>query len=229
MLESFDFLRDISPLAVCLRMLLSVVCGGMIGLEREYKRRPAGFRTHILICLGAAITALTSQYLYLTLHMYTDVARLGAQVIAGIGFIGAGTIIVTKKRRVKGLTTAAGLWASAIIGLACGTGYIECAVAATLLILAAELLLIKLEYRLAFGARDLNLYVEYTDASCAERIVREIRYAQVQISSLEVTRTAGEKRHFCAILSLQSAKSSAREHVVEQLTTMDGVVKVQQL
>ena len=91
--------------------LLAVVCGGLIGLEREYKRRPAGFRTHILICLGAAMTTLTSQFLYLNLHYYTDMARLGAQVVAGIGFIGAGAIIVTRRRRVKGLTTAAGLWA----------------------------------------------------------------------------------------------------------------------
>ena len=94
-------------------MLLAVVCGGIIGIEREFKRRPAGFRTHILICLGAAMTTLTSQYLYLCMGQYTDMARLGAQVVAGIGFIGAGTIIVTRRQRVKGLTTAAGLWAAA--------------------------------------------------------------------------------------------------------------------
>ena len=98
------------------RLFLAVLCGGLIGLEREYKRRPAGFRTHILICLGAAMTTMTSQYLYLNLHFYTDMTRMGAQVVAGIGFIGAGTIIVTGRQRVKGLTTAAGLWAAAIAG-----------------------------------------------------------------------------------------------------------------
>ena len=109
MLECFDFVRDVTLLSVAARMVLAVLCGGLIGLEREYKRRPAGFRTHILICLGAAMTTLTSQYLYLNMGMYTDISRLGAQVIAGVGFIGAGTIIVTKRQRVKGLTTAAGL------------------------------------------------------------------------------------------------------------------------
>ena len=74
MLQCFDFARDMSFLAVTVRMVLAVFCGGLIGIEREYKRRPAGFRTHILICLGAAITTLTSQYLYLTLELYTDVA-----------------------------------------------------------------------------------------------------------------------------------------------------------
>lgn len=98
MLPIFDGVRDVTMLSTTLRMLLAVVCGGLIGLEREYKRRPAGFRTHILICLGAAMTTLTSQFLYLNLHYYTDMARLGAQVVAGIGFIGAGAIIVTRRR-----------------------------------------------------------------------------------------------------------------------------------
>ena len=85
MLSCFDFVRDVNLLSITVRMVLAVLCGGMIGIEREFKRRPAGFRTHILICLGAAMTTLTSQYLYLNMGMYTDVARLGAQVIAGVG------------------------------------------------------------------------------------------------------------------------------------------------
>ena len=137
MLHIFDFAREMNTLAVAFRLVLAVLCGGLIGIEREYKRRPAGFRTHILICLGAAMTTLTSQYMFLTMHLYTDVARLGAQVIAGIGFIGAGTIIVTKRQRVKGLTTAAGLWTAAIIGLVCGAGYVECAIFATAMVLVA--------------------------------------------------------------------------------------------
>ena len=90
MLHVFDAFRDISTLSVGIRLLMAVLCGGVIGLEREYKRRPAGFRTHILICLGASVTTLTSHYLLLYMECYTDVGRLGAQVIAGIGFIGAG-------------------------------------------------------------------------------------------------------------------------------------------
>ena len=119
----FDGLRDVTVLSITVRMVLAVICGGIIGIEREYKRRPAGFRTHILICLGATMTTLTSQFLYLNMHYYTDMARLGAQVVAGMGFIGAGTIIVTRHQRVKGLTTAAGLWTAAIVGLALGGGF----------------------------------------------------------------------------------------------------------
>ena len=137
MLPIFDGLRTVTLLSVTVRMVLAVLCGGIIGVEREYKRRPAGFRTHILICLGAAMTTMTSQFLYLNLHYYTDMARLGAQVVAGMGFIGAGTIIVTRRQRVKGLTTAAGLWTSAIVGLALGGGFYEGAIFATALILLA--------------------------------------------------------------------------------------------
>ena len=132
MLSIFDGLRDFTLMAVTVRMLLAVVCGGIIGMERTLHRRPAGFRTHILVCLGAAMTTLTSQYLYLYLDYYTDMARLGAQVVAGIGFLGAGTIVISRQR-VRGLTTAAGLWAAAIIGLAVGAGFYEGAILATIL------------------------------------------------------------------------------------------------
>ena len=98
MLSVFDGLRGVTTLSVFVRLACALICGGIIGIERSYKRRPAGFRTHILICIGAAITTLTSQYLYLNMHYFTDMARLGAQVVAGIGFIGAGTIIVTKRQ-----------------------------------------------------------------------------------------------------------------------------------
>ena len=123
MIEFLNPLRDMNLLSVTVRVLLAVICGGLVGLEREYKRRPAGFRTHILICLGAAMTTLTGQYLVLVMNYNTDMGRLGAQVVAGIGFIGAGCIIVTRRRRVKGLTTAAGMWTTAIVGLSCGAGF----------------------------------------------------------------------------------------------------------
>ena len=172
MSSMFDGLRDVTVLSITVRMVLAVICGGIIGIEREYKRRPAGFRTHILICLGATMTTLTSQFLYLNMHYYTDMARLGAQVVAGMGFIGAGTIIVTRRQRVKGLTTAAGLWTSAIVGLALGGGFYEGAIFATALILLAELLFSKLEYRMLENAPEVNLYMEYTGKPCLENVLK---------------------------------------------------------
>ena len=230
MLSVFDPIRDISVLSVSSRMVLAVLCGGAIGIEREFKRRPAGFRTHILICLGAAMTTLTSQYLSLVMHYYTDMARLGAQVVAGIGFIGAGTIIVTKRQRVKGLTTAAGLWTVAIIGLALGGGFYEGALVVTALVLVAELFFSKMEYRLLNSAPEINLYVEYEDKASLERILRCFREKGIKILNMEITRSTGSENHnACVIFSLRLNKKCPAEQVLSAANTTEGVVLVEEL
>ena len=230
MLSVFDSLRDVNMVSVTVRMVLAVLCGGIIGIEREYKRRPAGFRTHILICLGAAMTTLTSQFLYLELHYYTDMARLGAQVVAGVGFIGAGTIIVTQRQRVKGLTTAAGLWASAIIGLAIGGGFYEGALFATFLIILAELLFSKLEYRMLENAPEINLYMEYTDRSCLEQVLKLYREKNVKVLNMEITRATGSEHHnACAIFSLRLNKKCKVELLLDAIHRVEGVAAVEEL
>lgn len=211
-----------------LRMLLAMICGGLIGIEREHKRRPAGFRTHILICLGASLTTLTSQYLFFT-DMTTDPARLGAQVIAGIGFIGAGTIIVTKRRQVKGLTTAAGLWASAIVGLAVGAGYFEAALIATAMILLVELVLSRFEWFLMSTARDIHLYVEYKENDALEKIDEYLRSHSIVVSDLHITKSAGSSKLPCAIYSLQLPRKLTHDRVMTALTEITGVVSVEEL
>ena len=230
MLSCFDFVRDFSVLSIAVRMTLAVVCGGIIGIEREYKRRPAGFRTHILICLGAAITTLTSQHMVFNMQMYTDLGRLGAQVVAGIGFIGAGTIIVTKRQRVKGLTTAAGLWTAAIIGLVCGAGFVECALFATLMVLVAELLLIKIEYRFAKKINDVTIYVEYKHAVAIEGIIRVLREHRMMLNDLEITRVSGEgdEHYYCAVITI-SSKTDISFDIVGSLNTVEDVISVEEL
>ena len=231
MLSVFDGLRSVTTLSVFVRLACAFICGGIIGIERSYKRRPAGFRTHILICIGAAITTLTSQYLYLNMHYFTDMARLGAQVVAGIGFIGAGTIIVTRDKRVKGLTTAAGLWAAAIIGLACGAGYVECAIFATAMVLVAELLLIKIEYRFAGKINDVNLYVEYAHAEVIENILRAIRDKGIKLGGIEINRIAGkdDEHHYCAVITLRANKKQMDEDVIKELNGIEDVLTVEEL
>ena len=232
MLEFFNYLRgtEIGWLTVTVRLVLSVVCGGLIGLERERKRRPAGFRTHILICLGAAMTTLTSQYLVLGLGFYTDMARLGAQVIAGIGFIGAGTIIITKRRQVKGLTTAAGLWASAIVGLCFGAGFFEGALIATLIILLAELVFSRIEYMIVSNARAFNLYVEFSDSSKLGAIVDTIKKKGAYIVDMEVTKKSGEDgKNPCAVFSIRTPRKVSHQALMTILAKLDGVVSVEEL
>ncbi|MFZ5989952.1 MAG: MgtC/SapB family protein [Bacillota bacterium] len=133
-------------LTVLVRLLLAGVLGGVIGYERESMNRPAGFRTHILVCVGAALVMTTNQFIFEQYRGITNVdpARLGAQVISGIGFLGAGTII-REGVSVKGLTTAASLWAVSCVGIAAGTGFYEGAVITAFIIYITLIVLKRLE------------------------------------------------------------------------------------
>ena len=230
MLSVFDGLRDMTLLSVTARLLLAVFCGGLIGMERDFKRRPAGFRTHILICLGAAMTTLTGQYLVLVMNYNTDMGRLGAQVVAGIGFIGAGCIIVTRHRRVKGLTTAAGMWTTAIVGLSCGAGFYEGAVIVTVLVLMAEMLFFHVEYQMIRSrAREITLYVEYTRGTVLDEVIRCLRDAGAKITDMEMTRSQEKEHHDCAIFSLQVNRKVAYDEMMFNLSKLENVVTAQEL
>jgi len=230
MLPIFDALRGVDLASVTAKLLLAVLCGGIIGLEREYKRRPAGFRTHILICLGAAMTTLTSQYLYLEMHYHTDMARLGAQVVAGIGFIGAGTIMVTRHQRVKGLTTAAGLWAAAIIGLTLGSGFFEAGLFTTLLILVAELVFSRLEYFMLSKTQEIHLYLEFADKICLDRVLSLLRELELRILNMEITRPpSGEQRNACAIFNLRLNRHCSADQLLAAISGIEGVFSAEEL
>lgn len=231
MLHIFDFVRQMSFFAVVVRMLTAALCGALVGLERELKRRPAGFRTHMLICVGASVTVLTNLYLYQVMHLETDISRMGAQVIAGISFIGAGTIIVSKHRRVKGLTTAAGLWTVGIIGLVCGAGYLELAIFATAMVLLAEIFLSRLEYRFARQIRDVNLYVEYLHSADVQPIMDALNGSGAQVDNLEVSRVTDEEEnhYYAAVFSVQVRRSILNEKVIPAVTALENVITVEEM
>lgn len=227
MLENFTFLRELTPFSVMLRILFAVVFGGLIGLEREYKRRPAGFRTHILICLGACMTTMTSQFLATAMGYTVDLSRLGAQVVAGIGFIGAGTIIVTRQQRVKGLTTAAGLWSCAILGLTVGAGFLESAAVCVCLILLAELLFVKLEYWLLRKTREYILYIEYAGAACLEDILTCLQEKNIHINSMEVTHSGAGVAN--VMFYIRTNKKIGIDPLCELVRGIAGVFSVEKL
>jgi len=137
--DFFDCLRELNNWTMLLRMVIAVLFGGLIGLNREQKKMPAGIRTYMLVCLGACVTAMLAIYNANNLTLVfgdtvkTDISRFSAQVINGIGFLGAGTIIFTDER-VRGVTTAACLWASGCMGIAIGYGFYECAIAGFIVI-----------------------------------------------------------------------------------------------
>lgn len=142
-------------------LMLAAICGGAIGMEREIKARPAGIKTFSLVCMGAAMVMMTNEYIYLNIANSTgDAARMGAQVISGIGFLGAGTIIVTSNNRVRGLTTAAALWVTAAIGIAIGIHFYSGAVIGTILILCTSAISRQIDIKLARISRIIKLFIE---------------------------------------------------------------------
>ena len=162
--DIIEILTELNVWSVSLRILLALIFGGCIGLERGYHGRAAGLRTHILVCLGATMAAMTGIYEVSVLGFTADPLRVGAQVISGIGFLGVGTIIVRNRSQVTGLTTAAGLWATASIGLAIGIGFYIAALLAFLIVFLTITVLIHFEKK-SKKSDTSYCYVELNDSA----------------------------------------------------------------
>lgn len=160
MIEHFDALRHLTILSILLRFLLACLFGGIIGMERGRRQQAAGLRTHMMVCIGAASTMMVGEYMVVLYSANGDVLRLGAQVVSGIGFLGAGSIIVTKQNRIRGLTTAASLWASACMGLVIGSGFYECAFIMMLTMLFILLFLSGFDIKYVKTTAHLSLFIE---------------------------------------------------------------------
>lgn len=225
MIETLNDLRGLDIFGVLCRIALAMICGGLIGFERERRHRPAGFRTHILICLGAAMASAVNQYLGIVLHYGTDITRMGAQVIAGVSFIGAGAIIMTKRHQVHGLTTAAGLWVSAIIGLCCGSGFYEGAVCATAMVLIAEIALSELEHRLIRGVLDMKIYAEYTEPVTEERLMRCISSVSARIIDSQIF--DGDDGSM-ALITVRRHRGISRQAILDELAKLDGIIAAEE-
>ena len=172
------------------------------------------------------MTTLTSQYIVFELGLATDLTRLGAQVIAGVGFIGAGTVMVIKRREIKGITTAAGIWTAAIVGLCCGAGFYEGAVLATLFVLLAEIVFYKLEGFLLVNRTVFSIYVEYSESKRLGDIVDTVKKSGASVLSLEVKNSSAEQDHPCAVFTVRPARKHSFEELAESVKKISGVVSV---
>lgn len=180
------YLREVNTASIILRLTLATICGGILGAERGRKKRPAGFRTHILVCIGAAMVMITSQYMTDILHMAGDASRMGAQVISGIGFLGAGTIMVVGRNEIKGLTTAAGLWSGACMGLAIGIGFYEGAIISCAFLFGVLTILHRLDMYSRTHSKILDVYAELKDISGVTNFLDVVKSDGTKISNIEV-------------------------------------------
>lgn len=158
-------------LKIVIRLILSVIVGLIIGSERAKHGRAAGMRTHTLVALGACLTSLMSVYLSEVVGVQGDIMRISAQVISGIGFLGAGMIIIKNNDIITGLTTAAGVWTTSIIGISLGYGFYTGAIICTVLFLISVVLFSKFEKRKKSAE---TVYVEISDLYKTNNVVDEI-------------------------------------------------------
>lgn len=221
------------------RLIVATVCGGIIGIERGRKSRPAGFRTYILVCVGAALAMMLGSYIVEMNGVWSgvgfsvttsDVSRLGAQVINGIGFLGAGTIIVTGKQQVKGMTTAAGLWASACMGLAIGMGFYKGALIGCLLIIITMVFLTKFESFIMSRSRNINICVEFESIDDLSAVIEQIRSQNVRIFDVEIIKAKNaDTKYPGAIFSLGLPKKLRHPELITKIAYVESVRGIEEL
>jgi len=222
-------LREITYTAILLRILCALLVGGILGIERGRKNRPAGLRTYMLVCVGSCLIMLTNQYVYQSIGT-GDPVRLGAQVVSGIGFLGAGTIIVTKRNQIKGLTTAAGLWAAAAVGLALGIGFYEGALTAGLAIYLILTALQRWDDKMHQNAKVIELYIEQAEERNLGSLIRQLRGMDVEIEGLQTENDGAiEDGARALIVTLRLRKKSNHPLLIKDIKKMDGVLYVEEL
>ena len=222
-------LREVTLLAIILRILAAVICGGAIGLERGMKNRPAGLRTYMLVCVGSCLIMLTNQYLYQATQT-GDPMRLGAQVVSGIGFLGAGTIIVTRHNQIKGLTTAAGLWSAAGVGLALGVGFYEAALIAGFTIFVVLTLLQRLDDQMRSKTRVVELYVELAENASVGDFIRGVRNLDLEIGNIQLEHSGSMERNGQSLMATVKAKKRTKhDALMEKIRAIEGVSYLEEL
>lgn len=219
-----DFLEDFNSVTVIIRLLLAAFLGGCIGLEREKYKRPAGFRTHILVCLGASMTSLISQYIVMNIGIDADAARIPAQVISGLGFLGVGTILTKGRDHIVGLTTAAGIWAVGTIGIAAGFGFYVAACACTVIVLIATSLLYMLENDKKERRKNVEIYIEIDDPHKVNGFIKDLESKFNAKNFMVVSSRSGKTDNIGieAIFPINSV--SEDENLLDSIATLDEVI-----
>lgn len=224
-----DVLYDLNIYSISIRIFLSMVCGGIIGLERSRKNRPAGFRTYMIVCLSSALIMMTNQFIYINFEG-SDPARLGAQVISGIGFLGAGTIIVTSRSQVKGLTSAAGLWASACLGLAIGIGFYYGALIVAIAVFLIITLLKKFDNYLTSTNKMITVYTSFSNIEHFDKFILYCYKNKFKVHDIEITKDTNIREvSVIAIIVLETNKRIDHVEIIQYFSSFEGLIHIEEL
>ncbi|MGN0318164.1 MAG: MgtC/SapB family protein [Lachnospira sp.] len=226
-LEQLEILKDFNIVSVIVRLTMALFLGALLGLEREQKQRPAGLRTYTLVCVGSALASITNLYMC-QMYAGVDPSRIPAQIISGIGFLGAGTILVTKVHRIKGLTTAAGLWCCAAVGIAVGAGFYSGALISGLMIIVSLRLFSFVDDRFSNHSKYMNFYAEYMSKDFISDLITYSRENNYQLFDLEISRDSkGES--FFATFQLKITNPGMRLAIRSDLQNLPGCTVIEEL
>lgn len=224
-MKGFEYIAAGFP-SIALKLFLAALAGGILGFERTRKMRGAGLRTYTLVCLGAAMAMMTGEYV-MQITGKSDPSRIAAQVISGIGFIGAGTIMVTGYYHIKGITTAAGLWLCASLGLAIGIGFYLGAV--TMLIITLFVMLIgeKIEKEYLSGGCRMRIFVLLANADNLSIFLNFLKEKCIIVSEFEQLSTMGSGVSATFMLKLRPKQNHSE--ALEMLSACPGVTYLEEV
>lgn len=228
--EVLDYLQGMDDAAVIIRLIFATVCGSLIGWERVVRRHSAGIRTFALVSLGSAVAAVLNLYLANLNGLNADVSRIPAGVVSGIGFLGAGTIIVTGRNQIKGLTTAASLWVASCMGMAFGAGYMSVGISCFLMVMVANLILMKLSQKVEENSRYVSLYVEVEETVGVKKLRKKLSQMGYTISSMNKTKDKTLAGTDAALMiEVDYGEKHSHHALFEELNNLDYVTYVEEI
>lgn len=212
-------------LSALLKMLLASVCGAAIGIERGMRGRPAGLKTFSLVCLGATMIMITNEYIFhYVSHGTGDIVRMPAQVVSGIGFLGAGSIMVTSHNRVQGLTTAAALWVTAALGLAIGAGFYFGGIGGLCVVLISSFVYKSIDREIVARSKNMIIYVEGKNEEFLPKLIDYFHQNQVRVVSLKrKSETKWYTEDACITLHVEFSKRTHHRVVLDQVRKIEGI------
>ncbi len=230
MTEVLGYIQGMDDAAVLIRLILATICGSLIGWERVVRRHSAGIRTFALVSLGSAVAAVLNLYLAGMDGFNADVGRIPAGVVSGIGFFGAGTIIVTGRNQIKGLTTAASLWVASCMGMAFGAGYISVGFTCFVLVMGANMILMKLSQKIEENSRYVSISVEVEETGGVKKLRKKLLEMGYTINSINKTKDKTLSGTDVALMiEIDYGAKHAHQELFEALNNLEYVNYVEEI
>lgn len=222
-------LSQVNIASIAFRLFLSIILCGAIGMERGLRNRPAGFMTYLLVGCGSALIMITNQYIA-TIYTNVDPTRMASQVVSGIGFLGAGTIITTAKNEIRGLTTAAGLWAAAAVGLAVGIGFYGGAIIGSIFIIFSLMYLKKIDLYIKTHAKTMEIYLEYNEEFSMHNLSLYTEQSQYEIFDMEAGKIKTLNGEFGTLTFDVNFRHKVNHvKIIEEIRQLPGILYVREV